>query len=169
MKNNKRIGWMLGLIIALIVCAGIFYLGNLMTVHPATTSGNGNPMLLALPILFIMGVMIVRGWMEVITNWNKRLLWSGCALTPLLLYAAYRYQETEFDLYRTYVTEIVMKDEWRADWDYANSVTDIFSIYMNNQLYNVNTFFMYIGLTLWIGIVLILIKSYTIRQSKLNN
>lgn len=166
MDQTKRIGWVAGLVLALIGCVGIFYLGNLMTVDPATTSGNGNPMLLALPILFLIGGMIVQGWMAVIMNWSLRSIWSVFAIIPVLLYVSYRYQANEFDRYRTYVITTVMNDEWRADWDYANSVTDIFSIYMNNQLYNVNTFFMYVGLTLWIGIVLMLLKRSTFMLPK---
>lgn len=169
MKNHKRSGWILGLVLALLICVGIFYLGNSMTVNPEQTSGNGNPMLLALPILLLIGGIIVRGWMAMIMNWNSRLLWGGFVVILVLLYTAYRYQANEFDRYRTYVKDIVMNDRWRADLDYANSITsDVFSIYMNNQLYNMNTFFMYVGLTLWIGIVLILLKRSTFMQPKLN-
>lgn len=161
MEKHKRTGRILGLGLGLIICAGIFYLGNLMTVNPVQTSGNGNPMLLALPILCLIGGIIARGWTAVIMKWSKILLWSGFGIIPLLLYVAYRYQAKQFDRYRTHVKNIVMDDEWRADLDYVNSITDISSIYMNDQLYNVNTFIMFVGLTLWISIILMLWKRYT--------
>lgn len=151
-------------------CAGIFYLGNLITVNPLQISGNGNPALLALPILLFLMLFIVAGWMGLIMNWSTRILLAGVTIIPAFLYVAYRYQANEFDTYRTYVKHVVMNQEGRgADWNYVDSITsNVFSIYMNNQLFNVNTFFMYIGLTLWIGIVLILLQRSNVIQPKLN-
>ncbi|MCC5892798.1 hypothetical protein [Exiguobacterium sp.] len=165
--NNKRIGWMMGLGFG--VCAGIFYLGNLLTVDPADISGNGNPAFLGLFFLFFFILFFMLGWMELMANVRTRLLWSGFLVLPLIFVAAYRYQMNEFDRYRTYVKDIVMNQVGRGDLDYANSITsDVFSIYMNNQLFNVNTFFMYVGLTLWIGIALMLWHRSPFMQPKLN-
>lgn len=145
--NKKRIGWMMGLGFG--VCAGIFYLGNLMTVQPEYISGNGNPALIGLFLFFFFMLLFMLGWMELMANVHPRLLWSGFLFIPVLLVSAYRYQMNAFDRYRVYVTEIVLNQPGRGDLDYANSITsDVFSIYMNNQLFNVNTFFMYVGLTL---------------------
>lgn len=155
--NKKRIGWMMGLGFG--VCAGIFYLGNLMTVQPEYISGNGNPALIGLFLLFFFMLLFMLGWMELLVNVRPRWLWGGFLFIPVLLVAPYQYQVNEFHRYRTYVTDIVMNQAGRGGLDYANSITsDVFSIYMNNQLFNVNTFFMYVGLTLWIGIVLMLLN-----------
>ncbi|KDN59059.1 MAG: hypothetical protein LPJ96_07565 [Exiguobacterium sp.] len=156
--NKKRIGWMMGLGFG--VCIGIFYLGNVMTVQPEKISGNGNPALIGLFLLFFFILFFMLGWMELMANVRPRLLWYGFVFIPMLLVAGYRYQMNAFDRYRTYVTDIVLNQEGRGGLDYANSITsDVFSIYMNNQLFNVNTFFMYVGLTLWIGIALMLLNT----------
>ncbi|WP_214746886.1 hypothetical protein [Exiguobacterium sp. s189] len=154
--NRKRVYLLLAL---LFTCGVAVYFGSLMTTHPKQISGNGNLGLIFLPVLLLFFLPIVSGWTNLIEAVDQRWLAIGVIALPVLLTSGYRNQQIEFEKYRTYVIDVVMNQEGRGDLAYAKSITsDVFSTYMNNQLFNLNTFLMYIGLSIWVSILIVLFQ-----------
>lgn len=158
--NRKRIYLLLALFFT---CGVAVYFGSLMTTHPKQISGNGNLGLIFLPVLLLFFLPIVSGWTNLILAIDQRWLTIGAVVLPILLIRGYRDQQVEFEKYRTYVIDVVMNQEGRGDLAYAKAITsDVFSTYMNNQLFNLTTFLMYIGLSIWVSILILLFQK---RQS----
>lgn len=161
--NRKRVYLLLAL---LFTCGVAVYFGSLMTTHPKQISGNGNLGLIFLPVLLLFFWPIVSGWTNLIEAIDRRWLAIGVVALPVLLISGYRNQQIEFEKYRTYVIDVVMNREGRGDLAYAKSITsDVFSTYMNNQLFNLNTFLMYIGLSIWVSILIVLFQQKQLTKS----
>lgn len=143
----------------IIIASFSFFLGNLSTVDPVQISGNGNPALLFIPILLILALFIVNDWIKVIkfSNFNYRTLFVFLFTIGIALFFRYEHQVDEFHERKDYVQQVVIEREYKiSDPLYLEQVTGIKYTYMSNQLFNFNTFFMYILLTLAIAIIYVL-------------
>lgn len=147
--------------ILLLLVAALFYLINLMTVRPGVISGNGNIailLMMPLPVFFIALIFLWSGLLKRM-KLRRRIL-GGCI--PLILFVvstAILFQYKSFKAYTLYLYQ-VNKDlpGVNGDWAYINSITSGLSAHVNNQYFNLNTFFIFILLTLVGGIVMHLLK-----------
>lgn len=146
-----------------------FYLGNLSTVDPVQISGNGNPALLFIPILLLLALFIVNDWVKVIKffNFNARTLFLLLFIVVIALFFIYEQQVDEFYERKDYVQQVVIEREYKiTDPLFLERVTGITYTYMSNQLFNLNTFVMYILLTLATAIMSVF---WTRRRSPISS
>ncbi|WP_017184830.1 hypothetical protein [Alkalibacillus haloalkaliphilus] len=69
---------------------------------------------------------------------------------------AISYQQKSIEKYRQQIIDLFESQFGYIDWDYIDSVSTLFlSSHMNHQLYNVNTFLMYMSLSFFTAIVLV--------------
>lgn len=136
-----------------------FYLGNLSTVEPVQISGNGNPALLFIPILLLLALFIMNDWIKVMKffNFNSRILLPLLFIIGTALFFIYEQQVDDFHERKEYVQQVVIEREYKiSDPLYLDRVTGIKHTYMSNQLFNVNTFVMYMLMTAAIAIMYVI-------------
>ncbi|MFZ0075168.1 MAG: hypothetical protein WAL00_03550 [Exiguobacterium undae] len=144
----------------LLLAAGCFYFGYVMTPYPHQSSGNGNPALLLIPLLPVLAIFTTITMARLFLHLAFRPIWlmvmtllSGLYLIGGSLYQIIRYQAYQEELIRIVV-------ENTNDFEYAESLTDAFSIFMNAQVFNFNTFFLYVCL-------IVILSSLTVGSKRL--
>ncbi|GAB6926206.1 hypothetical protein JCM10914A_01890 [Paenibacillus sp. JCM 10914] len=139
------------LIINAMVIALLVLFGNAMTPEPGQSSGNGNPAILLLIPLCILFVVMVFQWIRIfkaMTLSLKLLPQMVLALAGYII-AGYVYQLHKLDIYREIQAEAIELRWGEVDWHYIESITSgILSIHMNNQFFNLNTYFMMVAFSL---------------------
>ncbi|KGI84893.1 MULTISPECIES: hypothetical protein [unclassified Exiguobacterium] len=146
-----------------------FYLGNLSTVDPVQISGNGNPALLFIPILLLLALFIMNDWIKVMKffNSNSRILLPLLFIIGIALFFIYEQQVDNYHERKEYVQQVVIEREYKiTDPLFLERVTGITYTYMSNQLFNLNTFVIYILLTLAMAIMYVL---WTRRRSPISS
>jgi hypothetical protein len=146
-----KIKQVIGLLINALVCLILVLFGNAMTPIPGGSSGNGNPAILLLIPLSILFLVLVYQWIRV---WKgvkvslSRLSLLILALTGYII-TGYIYQLHRLEIYRTIQAEAFESRYGEVDWVHIESITTgILSIHMNNQFFNVNTYFMLVAFSL---------------------
>lgn len=147
--------------ILLFLVATFFFLINLMTIRPGVISGNGNIAILfmmPLPIFFIALIVLWSGLLKRM-KFRRRILGGCISLILFVVTVAILFQYKSFKAYKHYLYQ-VNKDlpGVNGDWAYINSITSGLSAHVNDQYFNVNTFFIFIMLTLVGGIIVYLLK-----------
>ena len=150
------------LLVASILTLGVFLLGKQMTPIPGTTSGNGNPALLLLLILIPLFVLMVILWIRIfnVHLFSNNVLIIGILCIFIHLTVGFLYQRNALIEYRQIIKDALLKKEGVVDAEYLQSITSVLSIHVNNQYYNLNTFFMFITFSILVAIV------YTIWEKK---
>ncbi|MDZ5474001.1 hypothetical protein SM124_19965 [Bacillus sp. 31A1R] len=69
------------------------------------------------------------------------------------------YQTISFRNYRDFLAEVYKQNFGFTDWEYINQITSFMSIHVNNQYFNINTFLMFTTLSIFIAIVIHLLKN----------
>jgi hypothetical protein len=141
----------IGLFINVLVCLILVLFGNAMTPKLGSSSGNGNPAILLLIPLSILFLVLVYQWIRIFKDVKvslSRLSLLILALTGYII-AGYIYQLHRLEVYRTIQAEAFESRYGKVDWVHIESITTgILSIHMNNQFFNVNTYFMMVAFSL---------------------
>ncbi|MBG9453794.1 hypothetical protein ABE61_06790 [Lysinibacillus sphaericus] len=143
------------LLITSLVVLLLFYLSNRMTVSPVTISGNGNPALIVVAILLPMFFLMVILWVRILKvhSISKRFYIVGIILTFVHLILAFIYQRISLTNYRDVIKDALIEKNGEVDDQYVQSITTVLDIHVNNQYFNINTFFMFISLSIFIALV----------------
>lgn len=126
-----------------------------MTVSPVTISGNGNPALIVVAILLPMFFLMVILWVRILKvhSISKRFYIVGIILTFVHLILAFIYQRISLTNYRDVIKDALIEKNGEVDDQYVQSITTVLDIHVNNQYFNINTFFMFISLSIFIALV----------------
>lgn len=149
----------LKLTILTVLCSFFFYIGNLLTISPTYISGNGNLSLLAIPAVLLCLIFLVIQWTKLVQYFNIRTsaLIAGFIGLVLVLLWRVNYQIDSYRDYQSFVRDLALQREveggasLEASLQYVNQIADWDSPYMSNQIFNLNTFIMYLCLTLLFG------------------
>lgn len=140
----------------LLVTTALFWLGNLGTPSPGSTSGNGNPAILFMGLLLVLFFFLVYLWKRIIDA--LRLTRTTKLIVIIAIIAHYilgiMYQRSSFLAYRQVIADAYEKEYGSVDWWYIDQITSIWSlsIHLNNQYFNVNTFLMFCSLSILLAL-----------------
>ncbi|MCM3633644.1 hypothetical protein [Paenibacillus camelliae] len=153
------------LLLNLVVIFLLFMFGNGMTPRPGSSSGNGNPAILLFVPLGILFIVLVVQWFNLI---KKRAHIKVTIITLLVLVchfiAGFYYQVASYRKYRDYLAEVHAEQFGSVDWEYINSITSGLSIHINNQYFNWNTCFLFVSFSMFIALMINVIKLRTEKQ-----
>ncbi|WP_050180085.1 hypothetical protein [Domibacillus robiginosus] len=143
------------LAIFLFIVFGLFMVGFRMTPAPGTSSGNGNPaliLLIGLIPLFLIITVLWWSWLRFYAIQAKMYLVAAVILIAHLA-AAFFYRHHSLQAHRETIRQALLDRNSRIDEQYVESITTGLSIHINNQNFNVNTFFMFLSATLLAAIL----------------
>ena len=149
------------LILLSLLCALLFFFINQMTPHPGRTSGNGNPAIPIIAVLFLLFCYLVVLWVKVSKNVvvNRLRLIFPMVLIVIYWIFGILYQKNSFIVYRNVLAN-AHKEKYNVnDWEYINQITSFMSIHVNNQYFNVNTFLLFITASLFIALLFKLLRA----------
>ncbi|MBT2640365.1 hypothetical protein J7E37_20875 [Bacillus sp. ISL-39] len=141
---------------------------NRMTVSPGTTSGNGNPALLIALTLFPIFFLLVILWVRVLNFYifQIKFLIAGMVVIVIHLIVAFIYQKNELVDYQEVIKNALIAKDGFVDSQYLHDITSGLSIHVNNQYFNLNTFFMFITLSV---LVALFYSTLTRLEERMNN
>jgi heme/copper-type cytochrome/quinol oxidase subunit 2 len=136
------------LLVISVIILGIFLFFNKTTPQPGASSGNGNPAILAVLFLIPLFILLVLLWVRVFTvhsisNLGLMIFAIGNVIHLII---AFFYQKKEFNEYRQVIAEAILKRTGFVDMEYIDAITRGLSIHVNNQYFNLNTYFMFMSL-----------------------
>ena len=130
----------------LFVEAGLFGFGHAMSVSPEVSSGNGNPAILFALLLIFLFVTSVRSVIRFLHRLQVRppgltilLLLSGSSVLFGSIYQIHHYRTYRADL----IDHLMHREGMTHDLEYIRSITSVFDIHMNDQIFNGATFFIF--------------------------
>lgn len=141
--------------ILVIIVLGLFIMGNLMTVSPGASSGNGNPAHLLLigiiPLFFVLSFL----WISLFQLFSIRTSSYIVGLFAVLFHltVAFLYQRSELNDYREVIGQALASRNGTADMIYLKSITSGWTIHVNNQYFNLNTFLMFMTASIFVAIM----------------
>ncbi len=145
--------WISLTVISVIVLC-LFLLGGI-TASPDASSGNGNPAFFILaglvPFFFVMFVL----WLSLFRMYAVRVSFYVIGLLAVFIHvtAGFFYQRSELNEYREVIRKALVHKYGSADAAYIQDITSGLTIHVNNQYFNVNTFFMFISLSVFAAIL----------------
>jgi hypothetical protein len=144
----------------------LFFAANQLTPNPGQSSGNGNPailiLLILLPILCYMVVLLVK--LLEIYSIKPSLYLSSIFLIVLHWIVGFLYQHASIVRYREILSEAYNEIHGFVDWEYILQITSVLSIHVNNQYFNINTYFMFLSLSLLLAILIVHLRKTTKRR-----
>lgn len=148
------------LIINLVILSLLFLFGNSLTTIPGRSSGNGNPAIMLLIPLSILFIILILQWIYLFKDKKISLknLLTGLIVIVVHFLVGINYQLVRHRKYRNFLAEVYEDNYGFKDWEYINSITTGFSIHINNQFFNWNTFFLLVSLSIFIWLLFCLIK-----------
>ncbi len=157
---------LLMIIINLAVTFLLFMSGHSMTTKPGTSSGNGNPAILLFVPLAILFVVLVLQWVALFKNTKLSrvqivILWLIIAGNFTI---GISYQMISYRKYRFFLSRVHEEKFGVTDWPYIKSITSGLSIHINNQYFNVNTYLLFVSLSLSIWGLYRMVKSAVKRR-----
>lgn len=154
------------LLVLITICAFFFWAGHGFEVSSHQISGNGNPGILFAYIIVFLFPLIVLGIIVLFYLIDARplSLMTTIILAAIYTYIGYFHQRESFVTYQ-HLKRQQMIDAGLA-LDYIDDVLVGFSIYLNSQFFNLNTFFMYICSVLLTASLLYLLLSIMIRLTQ---
>ena len=149
------------LLVNLVSISLLFMFGNSMTTTPGRSSGNGNPAILLLLPLFLLFIVLIIQWINLLKNKNfsARILTTTFVLIVIHFIVGVYYQMISYRKYRDFLAEVNADNLGNVSWHYINSITTGFSIHINNQFFNWNTYFLFVSLSFFIWLM-----SYIVRE-----
>lgn len=150
----------LKVIIISVISAVLFYFINLMNPSPGQSSGNGNP---AIILMFILGPLfcyLIILWVELFKKVNLKptLLILGIVGISTHLVVAFLYQKGSFIKYKNILQDAYHEQHGFVDHVYIDQITSLFSIHVNNQYFNLNTYLMLLTLSILLSFLVIVTK-----------
>ncbi|WHY87360.1 hypothetical protein QNH39_05755 [Neobacillus novalis] len=128
-----------------------------MNPEPGQTSGNGNPAILLLGVIVIMFCCLVYLWTKILNdNAIKPVVLSvGIIVTFIHLVISIFYQRSAFLKYKIVLAETYKEDFGFIDWQYIESITSFMSIHVNQQYFNLNTYFMFLSAPVLLSLLIV--------------
>jgi hypothetical protein len=149
-----------------IISGLVFYIFYLFTPSPGRVSGNGNPSLILMPILLPLFVYLVFLWIKVMKNFriNFRVTVITIIVIAFHWFLGLYYQRFLFDSHRNVLADAYQNKFGYVDWVYIEQITSsLLSIHTNKLYFNLNTFFMFLTLSIFISLSIILIKKLSFK------
>lgn len=142
------------ILVLTIISFGLFQVINRMTVSPTTSSDNGNPALLIAFILVPIFAWIFLLWLRILRVHAVQMKTTviGLVVTSIHLITSSLYQRHALHHYREFIKSEILKKEGSVDAHYVDSITSFLSIHVNNQYFNINTFFMFLSCSLLLAL-----------------
>ncbi|NOU93269.1 hypothetical protein GC093_08565 [Paenibacillus sp. LMG 31456] len=148
------------IIINLVMVFFLFMLGYIMTTTPGRSSGNGNPAILLFIPLVILFVVMLAQWIYVFKD--KKISFKTIFIGLLLIMSHFligiNYQLTSLHNYRNFLAQVYEEKFGHIDWPYINSITTGVTIHVNNQYFNINTYLLFVSLSICIFLLYQLVK-----------
>ncbi|MFJ8511815.1 hypothetical protein [Lysinibacillus xylanilyticus] len=143
------------LFIVHILVLGIFLIVNQVTPSPGDISGNGNPALLIIWILIPLLIFIVILWVHIFRMSSISTTVFIISIFGILVHLTVSifYQKNELNEYREIIKIALIKREGVANAEYIQSITSGLDIHMNNQNFNINTYFMFVTFSILLAII----------------
>lgn len=150
------------LFIVSVLSLAAFLIAHQMTPTPGSTSGNGNPALLLVFLLIPLFVVMVLLWVRIFNVHSFSNITFVISIIVILIHltAAFIYQRLKFVEYRQLIEDALLKTDGVADAEYLQIITSVLSIHVNNQYFNINTYFMFVTSSILIAIL------YTVWERK---
>jgi hypothetical protein len=126
-----------------------------MNPEPGQTSGNGNPAILLLFIIVILFFCLLYLWTKIFSGLTIKpvILITGITLTFIHLVIAFLYQRNVFFKYKKLLAETHKENFGSIDWEYIDSITSFLSIHVNKQLFNLNTYSMFLSASIFLSLL----------------
>lgn len=161
MKASKMI-----LISLLIFVFCIFmFINQMMTVSPGASSGNGNPALLFMFLLVPLFLVIVILWAQLFQAHYVpiRNIILGMFIIIIHLTAGFFYQKQALDKYRDVLKNAYFERDGSVDAQYIQDITRGITIHVNNQYFNINTFFMFVTSSVFVAALFYFVQRFENR------
>lgn len=153
-----------------ILALGIFLIVNQMTPNPGDTSGNGNPALLIVWILIPILIFMVILWVRIFRMSSISTTVFIISIFGILVHLTVSifYQKNELNEYREVIKIALINREGVADTQYIQSITSGLDIHVNNQNFNINTYFMFVTFSILLAIVYTLWNTWEKKEKSQN-
>lgn len=161
MKASKII-----LISLLIFVFSIFmFIKQMMTVSPGTSSGNGNPALLFMILLVPLFFVIVMMWVQIFQVHSVPIRYMFISMFFMIIHltAGFFYQKQSLEKYRDVLKNAYFERDGMVDMQYIQDITTGMTIHVNNQYFNLNTFFMFVTTSVFIAALFYLLQRFESR------
>ena len=76
------------------------------------------------------------------------------------------YRQKELNEYREVIKNVLLKRHGVADAEYIYAITSGLSFHINNQNFNINTYFMFVTISILVAIVYILSENRGLEERK---
>ncbi|MGE7909326.1 hypothetical protein [Lysinibacillus xylanilyticus] len=158
------------LFIVHILVLGIFLIVNQVTPSPGDMSGNGNPALLIIWILIPLLIFIVILWVHIFRMSSISTTVFIISIFGILVHLTVSifYQKNELNEYREIIKIALIKREGVANAEYIQSITSGLDIHMNNQNFNINTYFMFVTFSILLAIIYTLWNTWEKKEKSQN-
>ena len=151
-----------------ILAIPLFWISNVMTPNPGQSSGNGNPAILFMGIICILFCSLVYLWVRTFNNYRHRLnSVTGIICIFLLtfhLFISSLYQRHSFIHYKNVLADAYKERFGTVDWVYIDQITSFMSIHVNNQYFNVNTYFMFLAFSILTAILIVYLQKLFVNK-----
>lgn len=146
------------LLIVYLLVLGVFLVINQMTPTPSASSGNGNPALLLVWVILPLLYFSVLLWVRILRMYSINTFFSLGGLLVIMIHqiTAFSYQKREINEYRQVIKNALFKRYGNVDEEYVRMITKGLSIHVNNQYFNLNTYFMFVTFSIFVAMVCIL-------------
>jgi len=143
------------LFIVHILALGIFLIVNQVTPNPGDMSGNGNPALLIIWILIPLLIYMMILWVHIFRMSSISTTVFIISIFGILVHLTVSifYQKNELNEYREVIKIALINREGVANAQDIQSITSGLDIHMNNQNFNINTYFMFVTFSILLAIV----------------
>lgn len=165
MKKNNVVLKSLIIISLTLLTPYLFYTGYSSESKTNQISGNGNPAGILVAILLLLCPFIIIGIIILFDKVNAKnsSLLVTMGLTITYNYIGYIHQKNNYLLYKEFIKQKIIHSEDVTDVTYSKGMLDGFSIYMNSQFFNLNTYFMYLCFILFLASLAYLIYKETLK------
>lgn len=139
-----------------IIAIPLFWIGNYLTPSTSLASGNGNPAFVVMFIVFILFLIMVYCWMKIFIHYpiKRSISLLGIVLILAHLTLAFLHQRKSALEFKEIFAERYEEFFGYVDWTYVDQATSLFSIHLNAQFFNLNTYFMYITAAIMLSLIL---------------
>jgi hypothetical protein len=138
----------------------LFYLINLMNPSPGKTSGNGNPaliyMIVLVPLLCYLVILCVKLFKGI--NVSPTVVAFGIVTIATHWMVGFFYQKGSYIKHKNILQDLYYEQHGFEDIVYIDQITSLFSIHVNSQYFNLNTYLMFLTLSILISFLVIIMQ-----------
>ncbi len=157
---------LLQVIVISVISGVLFYLINLMNPSPGKTSGNGNLAIIFMFILVLLFCYLVILWVKLFKKVKLKptMLVLGIVAIVTHWMVGFFYQKGSYIKYKNILEGLYYEQHGFVDNVYIDQITSLFSIHVNSQYFNLNTYLMFCTLSILISF-LVIITQKSIKSS----